>query len=216
PLYWVQDEPEQDRRTLCMPYFGSLTLAGLLQALKGTPPGRRSGQQVLDALDRARAAAPVSLPARGPARPLLLRATFAQAVCWMGACLADALQYAHERGLLPLDLNPSTVLLAVDGQPMLLDFHLAREPIRPGGAPPRGLGGTPTFMSPEQRRVLKELVEGRPGPGAGDSRSGVYSLGVLLYHALGGEGPPQGPPPALGRGNAPESAPPARGLRQSL
>jgi serine/threonine protein kinase len=62
--------------------------------------------------------------------------------CWIAACLADALHFAHERGVVHLDLKPSNVLLAGDGQPLLLDFHLAREPVSTDGARPDHLGGT--------------------------------------------------------------------------
>ena len=56
----------------------------------------------------------------------LATAPYTDAVCWVAACLADALQYAHDRGLLHLDIKPSNVLVAAAGVPMPLDFHLAR------------------------------------------------------------------------------------------
>src|SRR5262249_16798299 len=125
-----------------------------------------------------------------------------QAVCWVGSCLADALHYAHEHGLVHLDLKPANVLLTADGQPMLLDFHLAREPLAPGCAAAEGIGGTADYMPPEQRPPLAAVPEGRPVPAAVDARSDLYSLGVLLYRALGGPLPlAPGPARHLRRAN---------------
>jgi serine/threonine protein kinase/Flp pilus assembly protein TadD len=190
PLYSVQDHPDRGLRALCMPYFGGTTLEKLLEALADRPPAERTGQDLLEALDRSAQAIPRS-PGRtpAPARRLLARATYAEAVCWLGACLADALHYAHERGLVHLDLKPSNVLLAADGQPMLLDFHLAREPIRPDHELPQSLGGTAGYMSPEQQAALAAVQRGRPVTGPVDRRSDIYSLGLVLYEALGGEAP---------------------------
>jgi tetratricopeptide (TPR) repeat protein len=85
-----------------------------------------------------------------------------------------------------LDLKPSNVLLAADGQPMLLDFHLAREPLRPGRGKPAWLGGTVGYMSPEQQAALLAIEQGRNVVLPVDGRSDIYSLGVVLYEALGG------------------------------
>jgi tetratricopeptide (TPR) repeat protein len=201
PLYSVQDYPDRGLRALCMRYFGGATLDRVLAALRA-PPARRTGQDLLDALDRAQAAAPLVVPSRGPARLALARASYVQAVCWVGACLAEALQYAHERGLVHLDLKPSNVLLAADGTPMLLDFHLAREPVHPDGAWPEWLGGTPGYMSAEQQEAVRAVQDGRQVPRPVDGRSDVYSLGVVLYEALAGSLPvPGGKPRALHRVN---------------
>lgn len=185
PLYWAHDDIEANRRTLCMPFLGTLTLDGLLRGLERKSPSDRTGRDILDVLDQAREKSPVPSPANGPARLFLEQANFTSVMCWVGRCLADALQYAHERGLVHLDLKPSNVLIAGDGQPMLLDFHLAREPIPMGGTP-RGLGGTPQYMAPEQRDALDALVSGKPCPRPVDVRADIYSLGLVLYQALGG------------------------------
>ncbi len=186
PLYSVQDHPDRGLRSLCMPYFGGTVLSRLLEALVSTPPARRTGQDLLDALDANEAASLIRTPLQGAARTSLARASYVQAVCWIGACLADGLQYAHERGLVHLDLKPSNVLLAADGQPMLLDFHLAREPILPGEKSIYWFGGTPGYMSPEQQDALRALQEGRQVERSVDQRSDVYTLGLLLFEALAG------------------------------
>lgn len=197
PLYWVHDEPEKNRRTLCMPYFGDVTLAALLHRLRDRPLGQRQGSHILELLDASREKAAIGLSPAGPARPFLARASYVQAICWMGTCLADALEYAHERGLIHLDIKPSNILLAGDGQPMLLDFHLAQEPLSPSGPAPRGLGGTMDYLSPEQRLALEAVRRGKriPVPVAGGSD--LYSLGLVLYQALGGPVPAPEPMPRL-------------------
>jgi serine/threonine protein kinase/Flp pilus assembly protein TadD len=227
PLYCVQDHPARGLRALCMPYFGGATLARLLETLHPQPPARRTGQDLLAALDRAseesrlaNAEWPIDPPSeagafphdavRGennspvpcpsqvagsdstPARRLLARLSYVEAVCWVGACLADALHYAHERGLVHLDLKPCNVLLAADGQPLLLDFHLSREPIHPDRKGPLWLGGTSGYMSPEQREALEAIRQGRNVTRPVDGLSDVYSLGVVLYEALGGSLPGSG------------------------
>src|SRR5439155_24824652 len=151
PLYSVQDHPARGLRALCMPYFGGATLARLFEALRPVPPPQRTGQGLLDALDRAQSAAPQVAPARRRVSIAHRDNDYVQAICEIGACLADALQYAHDRGLVHLDLKPSNVLIAADGQPMVLDFHLARGPLHPDDEGPAWLGGTPGYMSPEQR-----------------------------------------------------------------
>jgi serine/threonine protein kinase len=184
PLYWVHDDPQQDQRVLCMPFYGSLTLAGLAVDLHEIPPEQRTGQHIVAALEKAQLKIAESIPAHQPQRQHLARLSYEEAICWIGECLASALHYAHERGLVHLDLKPANVLLTTDGLPMLLDFHLAREPVIPGGPRPLGMGGTPIFMSPEQKAALEALGKNQPVPALVDGRSDIYSLGLLLFLAL--------------------------------
>jgi serine/threonine protein kinase/Flp pilus assembly protein TadD len=198
PLHSVQDDPERNLRILCMPWFGGATLSRLLTLLEPIPVRRRTGRHLVDALDKAQVGVPeaavvdsASGPsraarlARGPARQFLAELSWTDALCWIASCLADALHYVHERGLAHLDLKPSNVLLADDGQPMLLDFHLARPPLQAGATPPDWLGGTPAFMSPEQQAAVVAVRLGRPLTHAVDGRSDIYSLGLMLAEALG-------------------------------
>jgi len=190
PLFFVHEDEARRLLVLGMPYFGGATFAQLLNAPAGSPRGIRSGRHLLEILDRIQSASPVACPVHGRARHFLERASGVQAVCWIGACLADALQYAHERGLLHLDVKPPNVLVTADGVPMLLDFHLAREPIQPDEAAPVWLGGTPAYMSPEQRGALTAVRTGQRVSAAVDARSDVYSLGLLLSELLGAPAPP--------------------------
>lgn len=186
PLYFVTDDPQRNLRMLCMPYLGGVTLAQLLDQLTERPLAERSGNDFVAALQRARAETPVDVPLDGPVLRFLPHATYVQGVCWIGACLADALQYAHGRGLVHLDIKPSNVLLAADGQPLLLDFHLAREVVVPDRFAGDRLGGTPGYLSPEQAQAITAVRQLRPVPAVVDGRSDIYSLGLLLYELLGG------------------------------
>lgn len=183
PLYLTQNYPERNLRLLCMPYLGGVTLAQLLDALANRPRKQCSGRDIARVIEAAEDNA-LDASLHSPALQFLHRASFAQAVCWIGACLADALHYAHQRGLCHFDLKPSNVLLARDGQPMLLDFHLARGPLKPGEQD-LWLGGTPGYLSPEQQAAMLALREGRAIAAPVDHRSDIYSLGVLLQELLG-------------------------------
>ncbi len=185
PLHSVFDDPARGLRILCMPYFGRATLASLLDSLPETPHADRSGELILQAIDRAADDSLIgNMP--GPVRQMLASVSFAQGMCWIAACLADALHFAHERGVLHLDIKPSNVLLANDGQPLLLDFHLAHAPIQVRGVPPDHLGGTPAYMSPEHRAAMLAIENGSPILQGVDGRADLYSLGALLYESLGG------------------------------
>lgn len=180
PLYAVHNDPIRNLRILCMPYFGGVTLDALLQALAGCPLEQRSGGRLLQALQVS------GVQSCGPAQPILGRFSYVQALCWIAACLAEALHYAQESGMVHLDVKPSNILIAADGQPMLLDFHLAREPIRPDGPQPDGIGGTAPYMAPEQREALTALSRAEPLPRTIDRRADIFALGAVLYEALGG------------------------------
>jgi serine/threonine protein kinase/Flp pilus assembly protein TadD len=195
PLYSEHVLRDRNLQVLCMPFLGGATLAQILESLEDRPVAQRTGQQIAEALDRRRARRAGDMQAVGPFRRFISRASYVEAIVSIGAALADGLQYAHERDLVHMDVKPSNVLLAGDGQPMLLDFHLARSPIGPHDPPPAWMGGTLEFMSPEHRRAMEAVREGRPACVAVDGRADIYSLGMLLYVALGGVVPEPGDAP---------------------
>ncbi len=96
--------------------------------------------------------------------------------------LALALAEAHKRGVIHRDLKPGNVMIDRRGEPMVMDFGLARR-ARGGDARLTQLGtalGTPAYMPPEQ--ISGDVAAMGPG-------SDVYSLGVILYELLTGRLP---------------------------
>jgi eukaryotic-like serine/threonine-protein kinase len=176
---------------LCMPYFGRITLARLLSDPE--VQATFAGSTLVEALDRLD---PTDRPraARSAGRAALVARTYPRAIAWLGARLAEALDHAHDRGVLHRDIKPSNVLVTSDGMPMLLDFNLAREPVLDQAAAGSAtLGGTIDFMAPEHLRALAD------GSSEGvDGRADIYGLGVVLYEAVTGERPFS--PPAKGAG----------------
>ncbi len=97
--------------------------------------------------------------------------------------LCDALQYAHDKGIVHRDIKPENILIAKDGVVKIADFGLSR--ILGSDSPSEALTGahqvmgTPRYMAPEQ-------LEGSRGV---DHRADIYSLGVVFYEMLTGELP---------------------------
>ncbi|MEO6807789.1 MAG: protein kinase [Isosphaeraceae bacterium] len=131
-----------------------------------------------------------------PARQFLHAHTYVQAAVWIAARLAEALEHAHSRGILHRDLKPSNVLIAADGTPMLLDFNLAADVVKPGADDDQELvGGTLPYMAPEHLEAFAS--QGDSQSEDVDERSDLYALGLILFEMVAGHHPFADPPEAL-------------------
>ncbi len=185
PLFSEHTFSERGLRGLCMPFLGGTSLARVLEDLADVPMTQRTGELLVKVIDRHTQSWPSTPRADGPFRRSLEQASYVEAMIWIASCLADALHYSHARGLIHLDIKPSNVLITMDGQPILLDFHLARGPILAGELGAVRLGGTPGWMSPEQEQAMIAIGSHRPVPVIVDGRSDIFSLGLLLGEAVG-------------------------------
>jgi serine/threonine-protein kinase len=99
--------------------------------------------------------------------------------------VAEALSYAHSKGVVHRDIKPENILLDKDGA-MVADFGIARAVSVAGGETLTRTGmavGTPTYMSPEQAMASREVT----------AESDIYSLACVMYEMLAGQPPFSGP-----------------------
>ncbi|CAN0594752.1 unnamed protein product, partial [Laminaria digitata] len=102
--------------------------------------------------------------------------------------VAEALEHAHDRGLIHRDVKPKNIMITKEGVVKLADMGLARamSDVEAAEAEAGRAFGTPYYISPEQIRGEKDI-----GPPAD-----IYSLGVTLYHMVTGSVPFEGKNPS--------------------
>lgn len=185
---------------ICMPFLGGATLATLLAHRRNQHRGPRVRGGLLLDLDAVAAPEYAGVNPARPARELLRGLTDDQALAWITARLAEALDHAFSRDVAHGDVKPSNIIVTADGNPMLLDFNLAQDwSPSDAGHPPEGGGGTLAYMAPERLRALcSTALAASAGADASTRetagtalpidphRADIYSLGKVLLEALTG------------------------------
>lgn len=113
--------------------------------------------------------------------------------------ICDALQYAHERGVVHRDLKPSNLMITADGQVKLTDFGIAKDLDATALTATNRTLGTAAYMAPEQIRGHRDITH----------KTDLYAFGCVLYQMLTGKPPFQGTG-TLALMNAHLNAPPPR------
>lgn len=177
----------QRLRLLYMEFAPSGTLAEVVKLVQQNPAPARSGQILVLAATQAmmKAGVPPLSIAGWPKE--IASAPWSQVVCRIGAKLAEALEYAHGRGILHRDIKPANVLIGGDGWPKLADFNISFCNKLEGASPAAYFGGSLAYMSPEQLEACSPQHNRLPE--SLDARSDLFSLGVLLWELYFGERP---------------------------
>lgn len=158
-----------------------LDLADSLASGRFAPPKAGADPDVLTAAyTREQTAGATAETARGPQAAISTeRSTkspaYFRSIAMLGVQVAEALEHAHEQGVIHRDVKPSNVILDHGGKPWVTDFGLARIETDATLTISGDLLGTVRYMSPEQALAKRIVV---------DHRTDVYSLGATLYELL--------------------------------
>jgi serine/threonine protein kinase len=175
--------PDRAVRLLYMPYLPGGTLRDVLHLVRATPVEQRTSQLILKSVDDALARRGELPPTDSNNRQQLASMTWPETVCWLGIRLADALEYAHLKGVLHCDVKPANVLLGADAAPRLADFNVSESRVKGE----KTFGGSFGYMSPEQLEAFDPKHERKPD--SLDGRADVFSLAVTLWELLTGSRP---------------------------
>jgi WD40 repeat protein/serine/threonine protein kinase len=143
---------------------------------KGEQGGEGDPQRTTDSAPVPEFAPPPTAPVAALSTERSTRsAAFFRTVAHLGVQAAEALEYAHQMGVIHRDIKPGNLMVDATGRLWVTDFGLARLGTDPGLTMTGDLLGTLRYMSPEQALGQRVVV---------DHRTDLYSLGVTLYELL--------------------------------
>lgn len=181
------------RRLLCMQLAPGASLESVIQALKlvALRRGAWTGADYLAAIDERTKVRETFDPSALREREMLSQACRVEASAWVGARLAEAINFAHANGVLHRDIKPANVLINQYGRPLLADFNISFRGASGGAAATTDgentFGGTLAFMAPEHLDAFDPTSGATPDDV--DERSDIYSLGIVVYELLAGRPP---------------------------
>lgn len=177
--------PERRLRLMYMQHIGGGTLQTVVECVRRTPVAQRQGKLLFEAVDAAIRRSGKELPPETWTRRKMAAASWPSMVCWLGARLAAALDYAHRHNVLHRDIKPANVLLNEEGSPKLADFNISYSSEVEGASPAAYFGGSLPYMSTEQLEACRHTRLAADL----DGRSDLYSLAVMLWELLTGKRP---------------------------
>ncbi len=189
PIYSChRDGPLQ---ATCMPFLGANTLADVLRSVRSERSVPQKGEAFVSTLVARNSETVIrevteekqssNAPKGRRGLQVFASMSYVETVVWVAERMTHALAHAHEHGVVHCDLKPANVVLTDEGEPLLVDFHLAAE-YSDGAGSSYVVGGTLPYMAPEHLEAIRH--GGRVAPS-----SDVYSIGVMLFEMLTGELP---------------------------
>ena len=191
PVYSVHQTESQ--MSICMPFLGVATLADVTRHVRSHTESSRhpplDSQQLISTVAQHRQETverdlddPVVREAfrkRGLVHrtPGTTNLSLDRWIVETMVRVLEGLGYAHSRGIVHGDLKPANILLSDDGEPIILDFHLAKLEGRQWSS---HVGGTIPYMAPEH---LRSMLDSTPF----DARADLFSAGIILHELLTGE-----------------------------
>jgi serine/threonine protein kinase len=157
-------------------------------------PASWRGSDVLAIIDTS-ASLPTALdPAALRDREALAQMDAVEATAWIGARMAEALDFAHQRGVLHRDIKPANILVSPYGRPMLADFNISSQQVEAEGS--EMFGGTIAYMAPEHLDAFNPADDTTEA--AVTAQADIYSLGLVLDELLNGRNPHLSFDPSVG------------------